>query len=42
MTGRKGRVISTDEGVVQYQRRSEDDVPVEFINIKEKQVSEAD
>ena len=38
MTGRKGRVISTDEGNVQYQSRAEDDVPVELLNITEKQV----
>ena len=38
MTGRKGRIITTDDGNVQYQSRAEEDVPVELLNMKEKQV----
>nr|CAB3265878.1 protein strawberry notch homolog 1 [Phallusia mammillata] len=37
MTGRKGRVIATDEGNVEYQSRAESDVPVELLNLTEKQ-----
>nr|XP_002127283.2 protein strawberry notch homolog 1 isoform X2 [Ciona intestinalis] len=37
MTGRKGRVIATDEGNVEYQTRAESDVPVELLNMTEKQ-----
>lgn len=36
MTGRKGRVVSTDEGV-QYESRSEADTPLELLNLTEKQ-----
>lgn len=36
MTGRKGRVISTDEGI-SYESRSEMDVPLEILNLTEKQ-----
>ena len=36
MTGRKGRVVSTIDGV-QYQSRSEQDVPLEILNLTEKQ-----
>ncbi|XP_062554438.1 protein strawberry notch isoform X2 [Armigeres subalbatus] len=36
MTGRKGRVVQTDDGV-QYESRSEQDVPLETLNITEKQ-----
>ncbi|UYV73913.1 sno [Cordylochernes scorpioides] len=37
MTGRKGRVVSTDNGTVQYESRSEADVPLELLNLTEKQ-----
>ena len=36
MTGRKGRVVSTDDGV-QYESRSEVDAPLEILNLTEKQ-----
>jgi len=36
MTGRKGRVVSTKDGV-QYESRSEVDVRVELLNLTEKQ-----
>lgn len=36
MTGRKGRVVSTDEGI-SYESRSEQDVPLEMLNLTEKQ-----
>ena len=37
MTGRKGRVVSTDEGNVVYESRSEIDAPLETLNLTEKQ-----
>ena len=37
MTGRKGRVVSNDEGGVSYESRSEVDVPLEILNLTEKQ-----
>lgn len=37
MTGRKGRVVSNDDGSISYESRSELDVPVEILNITEKQ-----
>lgn len=37
MTGRKGRVIQTDSGAIQYESRSEQDVPLETLNLTEKQ-----
>ena len=37
MTGRKGRVVSTDDGGVQYESRSESEVPLEILNLTEKQ-----
>uniref|UniRef100_A0A2P2I206 Protein strawberry notch n=2 Tax=Hirondellea gigas TaxID=1518452 RepID=A0A2P2I206_9CRUS len=36
MTGRKGRVVQTDGNVI-YESRSEQDVPLEVLNIKEKE-----
>ena len=36
MTGRKGRVVSTKDGV-QYESRSEIDVKMEILNLTEKQ-----
>ena len=36
MTGRRGRVVSLPNGSVQYQLRSEADVPMEVLNIEEK------
>ena len=36
MTGRKGRVVSTDDGI-SYESRSEMDVPLEILNLTEKQ-----
>ena len=37
MTGRKGRVVSTEDGQVQYESRSEIDAPLEVMNLTEKQ-----
>nr|CAH0110931.1 unnamed protein product [Daphnia galeata] len=37
MTGRKGRVVQNDNGQVQYESRSEVDVPLEILNIREKE-----
>lgn len=37
MTGRKGRVVQSDDGSIQYESRSEQDVPLETLNITEKQ-----
>ncbi|XP_037935449.1 protein strawberry notch isoform X2 [Teleopsis dalmanni] len=37
MTGRKGRVVQSDNGSIQYESRSEQDVPLETLNITEKQ-----
>ncbi|KAG7480982.1 hypothetical protein MATL_G00061980 [Megalops atlanticus] len=37
MTGRKGRVVSNGDGSISYESRSELDVPVEILNITEKQ-----
>ncbi|XP_044763313.1 protein strawberry notch-like isoform X2 [Coccinella septempunctata] len=36
MTGRKGRVVQTENGI-QYVSRSEQDVPLETLNVKEKE-----
>lgn len=36
MTGRKGRVVQTEDGI-QYESRSESDVPLETLNLTEKQ-----
>ncbi|XP_063979125.1 protein strawberry notch isoform X2 [Diachasmimorpha longicaudata] len=37
MTGRKGRVVQTEDGSIQYESRSEVDVPLETLNLTEKQ-----
>jgi len=37
MTGRKGRVVHTEDGAIQYESRSEVDVPLETLNLTEKQ-----
>lgn len=37
MTGRKGRVVQNDDGSIQYESRSEQDVPLETLNLTEKQ-----
>lgn len=37
MTGRKGRVVQNDDGQIQYESRSEQDVPLETLNLTEKQ-----
>lgn len=37
MTGRKGRVVSTEDGQVQYEARTENDVSLEMLNLVEKQ-----
>lgn len=37
MTGRKGRVVQTEDGSIQYESRSEQDVPLETLNLTEKQ-----
>lgn len=36
MTGRKGRVVQTDKGNIQYESRSEQDVSLEILNLTEK------
>lgn len=36
MTGRKGRVVQTEDGAIQYESRSEVDVPLETLNLTEK------
>lgn len=36
MTGRKGRVVSNEDGSISYQSRSKQDVPLELLNIVEK------
>ena len=36
MAGRKGRVVSTDDGI-QYESRSEVDVQLEILNLTKKQ-----
>ncbi|XP_038054684.1 protein strawberry notch homolog 1-like [Patiria miniata] len=36
MTGRKGRVVSNDDGYVRYESRSEYDIPLEILNLTEK------
>lgn len=37
MTGRKGRVVQFEDGTVQYESRSEQDVNLEILNVMEKQ-----
>ncbi|KAH8306847.1 hypothetical protein KR018_007144, partial [Drosophila ironensis] len=37
MTGRRGRVVQNDDGFIQYESRTESDVPLETLNITEKQ-----
>lgn len=37
MTGRKGRVVQTEDGQIQYESRSEQDIPLETLNLTEKQ-----
>ncbi|XP_017030538.1 protein strawberry notch-like isoform X2 [Drosophila kikkawai] len=37
MTGRRGRVVQNDDGSIQYESRIESDVPLETLNITEKQ-----
>ncbi|ESN99118.1 hypothetical protein HELRODRAFT_107165 [Helobdella robusta] len=37
MTGRKGRIVCLKDGTIRYERRSEMDVPLEIINLTEKQ-----
>jgi len=37
MTGRKGRVISSENGTIVYESRTENDVPLEILNLTEKQ-----
>ena len=37
MTGRRGRVVSQPDGTVKYELRSGSDVPLEYLNITEKQ-----
>lgn len=36
MTGRKGRVTTTDSGSIQYETRTENDVALEVLNVTEK------
>ena len=35
MTGRRGRIVGTDDGAT-YESRSETDVPLEILNLMEK------
>lgn len=37
MTGRKGRVLAKEDGSFSYESRSKDDVPLELLNIAEKE-----
>ena len=37
MTGRKGRVVATNSGSVEYEARNENDVALELLNLAEKQ-----
>lgn len=37
MTGRKGRVVSDESGQISYELRSAQDVPLEILNLCEKQ-----
>ena len=37
MTGRRGRLVSQPNGTVKYQLRSQGDIPVEMMNLAEKQ-----
>ena len=37
MTGRKGRMVSTEEEGVKYQLRTNNDVSLDMLNIAEKQ-----
>ena len=37
MTGRKGRMVTTVTGSVQYESRSRGDVPLEMLNVFEKE-----
>lgn len=37
MTGRKGRVVSREDGEIQYELRNEGDVPLELLNLAEKE-----
>lgn len=39
MTGRKGRVVQTEDGGIQYESRSEVDVPLETLNLTGKSTS---
>ena len=36
MTGRKNRVVSNEDGMISYESRSKQDVPLELLNIAEK------
>ncbi|XP_037076560.1 protein strawberry notch homolog 1-like [Pollicipes pollicipes] len=36
MTGRKGRVVQNDDGQIAYESRSEQDIPLETLNLTEK------
>ena len=37
MTGRRGRLIRQSDGTVKYQLRSQNEVPLEMLNLAEKQ-----
>ncbi len=37
MTGRKGRIVAHDDGMYTYETRSEQDVPLELLNIVQKE-----
>ena len=37
MTGRRGRLIRQSDGTVKYQLRSQSEVPLEMLNLAEKQ-----
>lgn len=37
MTGRKGRIIQNEDGTIHYESRSEQDIPLETLNLTEKE-----
>ncbi len=37
MTGRKGRIVQHSDGQIGYESRSESDVPLEMLNISERE-----
>jgi hypothetical protein len=37
MTGRKGRIVARESGAIEYEMRRDIDVPVDMMNISEKE-----